>query len=356
MPTTQAAPGFVGLEELFGRRVTDVGWTIVNDAVALSAQLHTQELNAVLSTLVAEVEQPKMRFRQPVATELQPLQGADDNPIPVSGYDQYDVAFPLRDAGFAWGTNRKSRVKMTVAEANDYTLVGLVADTRWIRRHLLAALFESDSYTFSDPEWGNLTVMPLANGDSQQYLKVDGESYTDNHYLAQASAIDNNNNPFPTIYTELTEHPTNQGDPIVYVPSNLLSSIELLSGFYEVRDPNVRLGVSASTAEGLPETSLGDRVVGYVDRCWIVEWRALPDNYMIAHTEQGGPVVGMRQEPEAELRGLRPEFFNADGNHYVSRLLRTAGFGVMNRIGALVYRIGNASYTTPSGYDAPRNI
>lgn len=356
MATQTAAPGFVGLEELFAQRVTDVGWTIVNDAVALSAQLHTQELDAALKTFVMEVDKPKMRFKQPVVTELQPLEGADDNPIPVSGYDQYDVAFPLRSAGYAWGTNRISRALMTVEEANNQTLIGLMADKSWMRRHMLAAIFESDSYTFTDPEWGNLTIMPLANGDAQQYLKYDGETYTDTHYLAQADAIDGSHNPFPTIYDELTEHPSNVGDPIVYVSSSLVASIEALSGFIEVNDPNVRPGVATTTLAGLPQTTLGDRVLGYVDRCWIVEWRVLPSGYMIAHTEGGGPFIGMRQYNVPELRGLRPEFFNADGNHYVSRLLRSAGFGVMNRIGALVYYVGGASYTTPSGYDAPRTI
>ena len=34
---------------------------------------------------------------------------------------------------------------------------------------------------------------------------------TETHYLAQANPIDNSNNPFPTIYNELIEHPGNGG-------------------------------------------------------------------------------------------------------------------------------------------------
>ena len=42
-----------------------------------------------------------------------------------------------------------------------------------------------------------------------------------------------------------------------------------------------------------------------------------------------------------------------DGNHIVTRLIRYAGFGVADRVGAVCYYVGNATYQVPTAYDAP---
>jgi hypothetical protein len=43
---------------------------------------------------------------------------------------------------------------------------------------------------------------------------------------------------------------------------------------------------------------------GYADKNWIVEWRSLPDNYIISVTTNGEKPVAMREEPEAGVAGL----------------------------------------------------
>lgn len=353
MPINNALPGFVDLDHLDDRRVVEVGWDVVTDAVRISAQIHTEQMQAVMGTFVrmTDPNKPRIQVNLPVATELQPLQGEDDSPVPVRGFDKYVVAFPLRDAGFAWGNNRKSRVKMTVQEANDITRVGLVADAKWLRRHALTAILNNTSYTFTDDEYGDLTIKPLANGDADKYNFESGDLDVDDHYLAQAAAIDDNNNPFPTIYNEITEHPLNDGEVVVYVSTSLVAAIRALTNFvpyYE--DQRIRPGGLTEIVTSFPTTLIGDRNWGEVDGCYIKEWKSLPPGYMVFHTPMTGPFLGMREEPEPELKGLRPETYLETNQHAVYRLLRTAGFGAINRTAAGVYYVGGANYTSPPGY------
>lgn len=353
------APGFVDLQFLFAQRIIQAGWNVINDAVLQTALIHAQMLNELLAGVADrwDPNAPQTQFRLPVATEMQPLEGEDDSPLPVRGYDSYQIAAPLFDVGLAWGTGRKSRAKMTVQDANDNTIHALQADSRWNRRHMLAALFDNESYTFADPKWGNLTIKPLANNDTDTYNLTTGETATENHYLAQAAAIDATHYPFSTINDELVEHPDNQGDIVVYVAKSLKTSITALADFKPYNNNRrIQPGVSTDVLTDFPDVPFGDRRLGWVEDgdCYIVQWDALPSGYMIAMpTGNSKKPLGYREEPEAELQGLRPEYASYDGNHVVTRMLRTRGYAVQNRTAALVYQIGNATYQIPTGYNTP---
>lgn len=347
--TIKVAPGFMDLIEMEKMRVTELGWNKVTEAIEVSAQLHTEAMDELLSAVVENVEQVKEKVEIPAATELQPLEGEFDRPKPTGYLYSYEQGYPLFDAGHAWGTGRKTSAKMTIAEANKLTLQGLEADSRWMVNHILNPIFYPTSWVFVDKKWGNLTIQPLANGDSQEYVLVDGTTAADNHYLAQAAAIDNSNNPFPTIYTELTEHPENMGDPVVYVPTGLKTSIEALSGFVKNENPAIAPGTATDTLNYLPSIPFGDKVLGMVDDCWIVEWRRLPAGYMLALIGDE-PFIGWRQEPEPELRGLYPEFYVENGIQRIAALIRTSGFSVRRRAAALVCQIGSASYSAPAAF------
>jgi len=268
-----------------------------------------------------------------------------------SGY--YDVALPIQGAGTAWGDNRITRAKMTVDDANRFTWDVMGRDMDWVVRHILAAIFTNVTWTYTDDINGDLVVQPLANADTVVYTFKGGSSGTDTHFLAQASAIDDTHNPFPAINTELMEHPSNSGQVIVYVPTNLVATIKALTNFLPAVDPNVQQGLASDRVAVTIDPGVGDTVVGYVDGCWIVEWKRLPDSYMIAIATGADPAVGMREHPEAELQGLFPEFQNVDGNRQLNKFIRFAGFGIVNRVAALAYRIGNGSYAIPTGYTAP---
>lgn len=148
------------------------------------------------------------------------------------------------------------------------------------------------------------------------------------------------------------EHPSNVGPVKVYVPTAKVAAVKGLANFVPVGDPDVMPANSEATLRASIDRGFGDTVLGKVDDCWVIQWGRLPDDYLVAHAA-GNPILGMREYPAASLQGFFPETHSPDGNVVVNRMLRYCGFGVMDRVAALVYRIGNAAYAIPTGYDAP---
>lgn len=348
------AYGFVGLENLMAQRLTDSNIAIVQDAIVQSVAEHNRQVIALAGEIFDPTEAYKVRFRQPGAGTMQPL---DDkgNPLPVQEQGYYDVAFPIQGAGTAFGDNRVTRALMTVEEVNEHVVNSLLRDSDWMKRHILAAMFDNTAWTFTDKLYGALTIQPLANGDAVTYLKNDGTVATDDHYYAQAAAIADAANPFPTIYTELMEHPVNaNSEVVVYASSSLTSSIESLANFLPVLDPNTVPGISSDSLQGSTAVGMGQELLGKVDRCWVVEWSNLPSGYMIAVARGAAKkVLQMREYPAAGLKGLFQETNNVDGNSIETRFIRYAGFGALNRLGAVAAYIGGGSYVIPTGYTTP---
>lgn len=355
MAANQVLYGFMNLKDVFSQRVEDVGVQVVNDAIDATLAEHNRQLNEIMAIFVDNTTQYKLRYKTPGAASLQPL---DENgrarPVKVAGY--YDIAFPLQMGGIAWGQTYYASQKMRVEDANATMTTLITADRRWLRDRIMAALFTNVNWTFSDPEHGDLTIKPLANADTDTYLIQAGTDAgtTDGHFLAQAGAIADAADPFPTIYTELTEHPENSGDVVVFVPTANKAAVEGLSGFYPTSDPNLTVGSGATVVNGALNVTMPGRVFGYHEAgVWLAEWKALPTGYLVA-TMTGGPrAIAMREEPEASLRGFNRVAERNDYPFYESQYLRVAGFGAQNRVGALVYRVGNGAYAIPANLTAP---
>lgn len=357
----QVMYGFENLTSVFDRRVEDVGVMTVYEAIQRTIDEHNRQMNALIALFVERTTEFKRRYRTPSVSRLQPL---DENgrARPVMPAGAYDVSWPIQSAGAASGFNRLSRIKMTVQDANEITAMMLGADFRWMRDHILAALFYDDGgddvgWSYNDPndDIGALNIVGLAAGGSQVYNVLAGadNGATDDHLLAQASAIDDSNNPFPAIYEELLEHPDNDGDVVVMVPTNLKEDVMGLSTFYPITDPNLRSGNGVTELIGTLNAQVPGEVIGYVDKTWIVEWRSMVSNYLIATTTQGPRPLRMREHPEAELQGFKLVAEREDHPFLESQWERHAGFGAWNRVGAVVYRIGNGSYAVPSNYASP---
>jgi hypothetical protein len=348
--------GFHNLQDLAAERVTTVGVGVVNTAVDQAVAEHNRQMNALMDFFVTRTTDFKTRFKSVTGARLQ---GLDENgrarPIKPAGY--YDIGLPLQMAGTAWGYDYVTGQKMTVGDVQRTTQTMLMADNRWVRDKILAALFDNDGWTFVDPEHGSLTILPLANGDTQVYQVFSGGDLgaTSQHYLAQAAAIDDGaDNPFPAIYSLLTTHPENGGEVVAFVPSNVVAAIEALATFRPVSDPNVREGSNTAVLTGSLGGTLPGNIIGYVDKVWIVEWRSLPDNYIIATTTEGDRPLAMREDPEASLRGFKKVADRDDHPFYERQYLRRAGFGGWNRVGAVVQRVGSGSYAIPTGYTNPQ--
>lgn len=347
--------GFMNLKDLMAARVTGTNLEAVNTAIALSVAEHNRQMDALLALFVERTTEYTRRYAQVGAVRLQPL---DENgrarPVKPAGY--YDVAWPIQMAGAAWGADYVTREKMTVADAERITAMMLEADFRWMRDHILAALFDDDTWTFADPFYGNLTIQPLANGDTVTYQIFGGADTvaTDDHQYAQANAIADTDDPFPALYTEITEHPENSGDVISLIPSNVSAAVQGLDAFRPASDPNIREGSGSDVLVGNLGAAVPGTVIGYhTSKQWLVEWPSLPSGYGITLMTGGTRALRMREDPETSLQGYNLVATRNDHPFYESQYLRRAGFGGWNRVGAVAWRIGNGTYAEPSGYDNP---
>jgi hypothetical protein len=350
----QVLYGFYNLRDLLSQRVTDSLIPQVNAAIDATLAEHNRQMNALLSLFVQRTTDYKIRYRSAAAKRLQPLDEIG-RALPTKRAGYYEVAFPIQDAGDAFGQDYVTRAKMTVQEVNDWLNDTLVADRRWMRDHILSALFTNVTWTYPDQQYGDLTIQPLANGDSVTYLIQAGSDAgaTATNHTGQAAAIADATNPYPTLKNLLMNHPENGGQVIALIPSGLRATTEALATFRETVDPNVRPAAADSVLTGSLGVAVPGTVIGYeTSGTWIVEWPSLPAGYIIAVPTEGPRPLAMREHPEAELQGFRRVAQRDDYPWFESQYVRRAGFGAWNRVGAAVIEISDASYDIPTGYAA----
>ena len=341
--------GFYRLADLENQRISEVGVSRVETAVRQSIDEHNRNLNAMLNVFVRKTTDYKIKYSLPGATRLQ-LGDEDGRARKVKTFGQYEVGFPLRHFMIAWGANWVTRKKMTVAQAAAAVNTLLSADTRTVRDGILISLFDNTGYTFADPVYGNLAVKGLANSDSVVYNVITGADTgtTDSHFLAQTGAAIT----LATVqanYTELTEHPENGGEVVMWVPSNQRSAVEAMTGFVPKSDSNVQLGTAQNQLVGSPPVAGPGEVFGYVGHTWMYEWRQLPSDYCVSIATEGEKPLAMREDPETDLRGFRPAEERNDFPYWENQYVHRFGIGAWNRVGATVIRINNASYAIPTG-------
>ncbi len=351
----QVLYGFHNLGDIAAARISGTNQEAVNDAINLAVAEHNETITALMALFVDRTTLYTERYAQAGAASLQPL---DDNgralPIKPGGY--YNVAYPIQQGGSAWGANYVTRAKMTVADAERATALMLMADMNWMRDRILAALFSFATWTYPDPLYGDLTIQPLAlASDSVTYGVVGGSAATDTHMLAQANAIGAGaDNPYPLIYADLVEHPQNSGEVVVLIPTALKATTQALTTFTQVADPNIQAGSGVDRLIGSLGVATPGRLIGYEDSgVWIVEWPTLPATHMIAVMTGGDRALAMREDPEPELQGFNRVAERDNHPFYESQWLRRAGFGARNRVGALVYRVGNGTYDEPANLTPP---
>lgn len=346
--------GLLNQADLYDQRVTSVGIQQVFRAVDESVAEHNRQLTAMTRLFVTNVTDPQARYYAAGATRNQPL---DENgrarPVKPSG--SYTVGFPLHYSGNAWGRNYVTGIKMTVGEVARLTSMMLDGDSRWMRDHILAALFYENSttpWTFTDPQFGALSVYGLANGDTTTYQILSGadSAATDDHVKGAAAVTAA---VFQDIHDELVEHPENGMDVIAFVPTASRATVEGLTGFYPVSDSNLNQGSGVTTLARALDIETPGELFGYIEGVYVYEWRSMPSNYLIGTSVGGAAPLALRQETEAELQGFRAVAERNDYPWWERQYLRIAGFGAWNRAGAIVYRTDNATYAIPTGYDSP---
>jgi hypothetical protein len=337
-------------------RVADSG--LLASGILYDNARHNADINALLGTFSVTTTEYTEEVDQFGSARNQPL---DENgrSIPIKPLAPYTVAYPIQGSGNAWGANFVTRAQLTVRELARTLSRMYRGDYIWVRDHVLGALFANTSYNFRDPTGkGTLVVRGLANSDSTSfYSSTTGSSAADTHYLAQAAAISDSANPYPTIRTELTEHPDNGETVVAFVPTALMATTSALADYNGVAvNPNLVLGSDERRLSATLDIVLPPRAVvrGQMDDgTWIVEWPDLPADIIIAITVDGAKPLARRQFPLEELQGFRPAQIREDHPFWEEQWHRWEGYGARSRIGAVVYRVGNASYAIPTNYGMP---
>jgi hypothetical protein len=348
-------PGFNNLKDRMKDKVIDVTYPVVYDAIEEFLTYFNQQVNSLTGLLVEPTTEYQRQYNTATHIRLQPLDGENGRARPVRVGGHYTAAWPMQSAGTALGHAFRENMMMTVEAAMAETAAVAEAYARWSRDQILSALFYPSDYTYSDDTYGDLTVKPLADGGTQTYLKKGGNDAeaTDNHYAAQANAIGDSDNAFENAYNLLNEHPENGDGQIVHlIPSGLVATTRALATFFRTRDMNLSQQSDAEYLVGELGAEVPGEWIGYESdsKGFIVQWNSMPANYILSVRVGSPKPLRKRQYPDARLQGFKLFGKREDWPYVEQQFAVHEGYGAWNRVGAVVTRIGNASYAAPANF------
>jgi len=331
----------------------------IYDATVEYTRLRMQDMIASARVFVSgQTEAAKERYFLP-GTGFMARRGDGLRGPAVRPTGSWDAAYTLEDFAERIAGTDVDMAYMRPEEYQRHVDTILNRHAARYRQLMLYYLLNNNAKSFVDARLGTLNVVPLANGDSVLYPPVLGSetAATDNHYLESgyaASAISDTNNPLPVVRDELEEHfgaPTGGSNIAAFINNAQRAVFEALTSFEAVEDSFIRSGDNVNVPVNLP--TVPGRILGRADGVWVVEWRYVPANYMIAvHLEAEAPLKERVDPAETGLpRGLQPV---ANDPAYPIQTLEFRaryGMGVANRLNGVVMEFGTGgSYTIPAGY------
>lgn len=353
--------GILGINDTERVFLSTLGQRVVYDAVQEVARIHNEEMRAALSNFVDQTTTDyKLRYLLPGGGRLQERGGLAQSAA-VKRVGRWNVAFPLKEFGDQIAGSRVDWAYMTVQDLDKHLETVFIQNMNTVRFELLKALLNNSQWTFADPLWGDLTIEPLANGDSVLYPPVLGSETeaTEDHYLESgylASAISDANDPVETIINELEEHfgaVSGNSDVVVFCNNAQTGQLQALTDFVAVTDSRVIPGDdTAVVVNALPDVP--GRIIGrHNSGAWISEWRWIPANYLMGlHLNAPRPLY-QRVDPDYTglPRGLtlvaESDVYPFTQSHWEHRF----GLAVANRLNGVVVELGTGGgYTVPTAY------
>ena len=337
------------------------GQRAIYDVAAAYVAEQNAALDGMLATFVESTTPDyKLRYKLPGGGYLQRRGGqAQSGAVKATG--QWDVAFPLYEYGDQIAGDRVSLAYMTAQDMQRHLDTVITRNVNTVRFELLYALWNNTARTFTDEQWGSLSVQPLANSDSVVYPPVIGSvtEAAENHYLATnyaASAISDTNDPINDIVIpELEEHfgqVTGNSPIVVFCHGDQVEKLSSLAALIPVQDRYVRPGQDTDTVSMLP--GVPGRVIGRHARgAWIVQWDWTPTGYLFGmHLDAPRPLIRRVDAPDTGLpTGLAMISEDAETPFKAMHWSHRFGFGVGNRLnGVAVHVAAAANYTIPTAY------
>ncbi len=343
--------------------LTDVNTEVVMETMTDVVDSHNQQLEAAFGVFVdRSTEKGKFNHRPSYRADFAKTRGRNrpEAIVPIPGYD---VAIGLDGYEVQLLGSKRDMAKMTVRDLDRAFSSILQADGHNHKVEVMTALFTNTDRVINDEDLGTITVKPLANGDAYLYpayeLSVDG-AVTDNHYLASGYTVANisaSNDPFDVIIPELDEHFTAvRGVSNVALFGNGTVINKILATFptniAKSDDPFVVRSAQEDRAVGSGIT-LG-RVRGRHDKgAWLVEWKDVPANYVIAVNLDADKPLYRRIDPQY-VQSVSPVGLHfAKGPYTVSPLEDITfqnffGYGVVNRLNGVIMHFTVSSYAIPT--------
>lgn len=339
-----------------------VGQQAILSAIQDYLMRRDEMVDMLISIFVAEnTENHKERYKLPGNGRMQDMGFAPSTrPALTRVTGEWDVAYPLRSYQSGIGWDRITMSYFTVGDMERHVSGVDIENRNSVRYALLKRIFDNTQTTFSDPNWGSLSIEPGANGDSVTYPPVIGSEAqaAEDHYLESgyaASAISDTNNPYVTIEADLVHHfGKSQGNDnvAVFIHSDEKSVTEDLTDFTEITDRFVIPGTQTATLTGLPMMHPG-RVIGRTNGCWVIEWDWIPSGYMVGVHLDAQPPLKRRVDPADTglTPGLQLIFDEEDFPHSAQYWENRYGFGAGNRLNLVVMELGTGgTYTIPTAY------
>jgi hypothetical protein len=340
--------------------INTVGQQIVFDDATEHLEKWNMDFQQTLDVFVEEtIEIYKERYKLPGGGRMSE-RGRGGGANATRPYGEWDVAYPLRDYAEQLASDRRDFAHLTVAEWRLHVENIQKRYINEVRYRILRRLLNNTNFTFQDNLKGALTVKPLANGDTDNYPAVPPSTSeaTDDHYLGTsytaANIADGDNNPYLVIRPELEEHfteSTGGNDTVVFHAVAQTAAIEDLNSFDSVVDNFIRAGDNRDIPERLP--NVPGKIIGRVNGCWAVEWRWVPENYLIAISLEEKAPLKRRVEPSATglPNGLTLVTENEQFPMRHAIWESIEGYGTGNRLNGVVMFVGGTgSYTVPTGY------
>src|SRR3990167_8161758 len=231
--------------------VNTAGEDVIYEATIEYTRMFTEQITRIEGVFIGGMtENHQERFKLPGTGRISRRVAGVRGPA-VRAYGGWDVGFPLYDFEEAVVTDDVDFAYMTPGEyqnAIDTILNRYTEERRWQLFHAIFDDQAGSSETYADKNWGNITVVPLANGDTTTSPPVLGATTeaTDDHYSESgyaAASITDTNNPLPTMRLELLEHfgTTTGGDNVVvFCHHTETPYLEDLTDFDQVEDRFVR--------------------------------------------------------------------------------------------------------------------
>lgn len=355
--------GLLDLDATDRSFVNSIGQGVVFDAVNELVNRYNRDLQAAMAVFVEdETELHQERYYLPGGGRLPRL--GRQVPGPASrATGSWTVGYPLEGFGAQVAGDRVTMAYMNMQQLDRHMDTIFLRDTNTVRWEILHALLDDgggSGTTFDDPQYGDVTVHPLANGDAVTYPPVLGSESeaTEDHYAESgyaATAISDSNNPYITGRDELEEHfgtMTGGNNIVAFINNAETPETEDLTDFIPVEDRFIRSGDDTDIPENLP--MVPGRVIGRTNGVWVSEWRWIPANYMLfIHLDAPAPLKMRVDESGTGLpRGLtlisEEDKYPLEQSHWEHRF----GIGAANRLNGFVMELGTGgTYTVPTAYD-----